>query len=238
MPPVNMKDVAARAGVSVGTVSNVINRPVGGASGHPGQGRGLRSLELGVRTECLGAAAGRRAEPHHCVRRPRRRRTRSSPTWPEASRRVTRPKGLSLFVCNTDQSGARENRVSGTPHGAAGGRRPDHRRSGTPEPTAVAGSRQLGVPVVLVDRAPEHGRRLVHGRCGRCRRWPDGGGSSAWNWGTPRLAFVGGPAGVPQVADRHAGAQQAVAEAGLGDGGLLHLETAASDDRPRVERAG
>ena len=44
--------------------------------------------------------------------------------------------------------------------------------------------------------------------------------------GHRQLCFVGGPGTIPQVADRHRGAQKAVAAAGLADS-VLYLETSA-----------
>lgn len=86
--------------------------------------------------------------------------------------------------------------------------------------------RRLGIPVVLVDRAPDSAAEW-------CSVGVDdiAGGEMATNHlleiGHRQLCFVGGPGTIPQVADRHTGAQKAVAVAGLGDDALLHLETSA-----------
>ena len=227
-----MKDVAARAGVSVGTVSNVINRP--------------DSVRPITRAKVETAIAELAFVPNASARQLVIGQSRTiayvvldaaNPFFTDVARgieEVTGPQGFSLFICNSDQSAARENRYL---------ERLTELRVGGVLITAfdyqnphLSRLRQLGVPVVLVDRAPDMDDEW-------CTVGVDdvAGGHMAvghlLELGHTQLAFVGGPAGVPQVAHRHAGAQQAVAEAGLGDGGLLHLETAASTI-VQGERAG
>ncbi|MGO9857734.1 MAG: LacI family DNA-binding transcriptional regulator [Acidimicrobiales bacterium] len=222
MPDVNIKDVAARAGVSVGTVSNVLNRPSVVRPATRARVEGA-ILELGFvpNASARQLVVGQSRTIAYVVL------DASNPFFTDVARgieEITRPKGLSLFVCNTDQSGTREDeylerlmelRVAGvliTPLGYASER--------------LRRLRRLGVPVVLVDRAPSTSDDW-------CAVGVDdvAGGEMAVNHllelGHRRLAFVGGPAGVPQVADRLAGAHAAATARGRGDVALRHVETSA-----------
>ena len=102
-----IKDVAARAGVSVGTVSNVLNRPERVSETDPSQGaagdRRARLRPQRVRADsCAPGAAGR--SPTSGSPSP----TRSSPTWPGASRRSPASNGMAVFLCNSDGDPSRE----------------------------------------------------------------------------------------------------------------------------------
>ena len=103
----SVKDVAAAAGVSLGTVSNVLNRPdrVSAAT----RERVERAMvDLGfVRNESARGTA-RRAEPARSPTSCSTPATPSSPTSPRASSWPPRPPTLSLFICNSDNRAARE----------------------------------------------------------------------------------------------------------------------------------
>ncbi|GLY19312.1 LacI family transcriptional regulator [Kineosporia rhizophila] len=200
---VSVKDVAAAAGVSVGTVSNVLNRPdrVGAAT----RSRVESAIErLGfVRNESarhLRAGASRTIG--YLVL------DAANPFFTDVARGVeeaARDAGLAVFLCNSDNSRQREHeylellfeqRVRGvlvTPVNPAG-----------VDASLPPG---VGVPVVLVDRTggekycsvsvdDVYGGRLA--------------GQYLRESGHERIAFVGGPESVGQVQDRLAGFQEAV----------------------------
>lgn len=220
MPPVTMKDVAARAGVSVGTVSNVINRP--------------STVRPTTRARVETAIAELQFVPNASARQLVIGQSRTiayvvldaaNPFFTDIARgieEVTGPQGFSLFLCDSDQSPVRENRYL---------ERLTELRVGGVLITAfnyqnhqLRQLREFGVPVVLVDRAPDQSE-------GWCTVGVDdvAGGELAMDHllelGHTRLAFVGGPPQMPQVADRHLGAQRAVARAKLGGDVVQYLET-------------
>ncbi|MCD5351851.1 LacI family DNA-binding transcriptional regulator [Kineosporia mesophila] len=213
---VSVKDVAAAAGVSVGTVSNVLNRPdrVGAAT----RSRVESAIEkLGfVRNESarhLRAGASRTIG--YLVL------DAANPFFTDVARGVeeaARDAGLAVFLCNSDNSRQREHeylellfeqRVRGvlvTPVDPGGVGR-----------AALPG---IGVPVVLVDRT---------GGDDWCSVSVDDvyGGRLAGEYlvesGHERFAFVGGPDSIGQVQDRLSGFRGAVEGAGV----LTELPTAA-----------
>ena len=220
MPPVTMKDVAARAGVSVGTVSNVLNRPA--------------TVRPATRAKVAAAIAELKFVPNASARQLAIGQSRTiayvvldagNPFFTDVARgieEVTGPHGLSLFICDSDQSAAREDqylerltemRVGGVLITAFDYQNP-----------RLWQLRQLGVPVVLVDRAPDMSDNW-------CTVGVDdvAGGEMAighlLELGHTQLAFVGGPPEVDQVADRFQGAQTASAAAGLENDALQYLET-------------
>jgi LacI family transcriptional regulator len=219
-PPVNIKDVATRAGVSVGTVSNVLNRP---AVVRPATRAKVETAigELGFvpNASARQLVVGQNHTIAYVVL------DASNPFFTDVARgieEVAEAADLSLFICNSDQSAAREDRflerltelrVAGVLVTALDY---DNERLGQ--------LRQLGVPVVLVDRAPDMADNW-------CAVGVDdiAGGELAVahliETGYDRLAFVGGPLSVPQVGDRLTGARKAVADAGMSKNSLLHLET-------------
>ena len=222
MSDVNIKDVAARAGVSVGTVSNVLNRPsVVRAATRARVEHAILELGFVPNASARQLVIGQSRTIAYVVL------DASNPFFTDVARgieEVTRPQGLSLFICNTDQNAAREDEYL---------ERLTELRVAGVLITALDSSnarlhrlRQLGAPVVLVDRAPSTSDDW-------CAVGVDdvAGGEMAVNHllelGHRRLAFVGGPAGVPQVADRRAGAHAAVAAAGLDDVALRYVETSA-----------
>ena len=88
------------AGVSLGTVSNVLNRPERVSARDPDAGRAGDGRPR-LRPQRVGPAAARRPQPDAGLRGARRHATRSSPTSPQA-RGGRRGAGLSLFLCNSD----------------------------------------------------------------------------------------------------------------------------------------
>ena len=203
--PASIRDVAARAGVSVGTVSNVLNRPakVSAAASQ----RVLSAIsELGF--VCNDAARQLRAGHSRTVglivldAR--------NPFFTDLARGAedrAATSGLSVIMGNSDENPEREStyldlfeeqRVLGvliSPFGDV--------------TKHLERLRGRGIPAVLVDRSGDGslfssvsvddvagGRLAVEHLLSVGRR---------------RIAFVGGPFGIRQVADRHAGAELAVA---------------------------
>jgi LacI family transcriptional regulator len=215
-----IKDVAALAGVSVGTVSNVLNRPanVGDAT----RARVEKAIaELGfIRNESARQLrAGRSRTVAYVLL------DAGNPFFTDVARGVeetAREAGLALFLCNSDQDAKREDdyldllveqRVRGvlvTPVDPDGDR--------------LAALPGRGVPVVLLDRAQ-------HGGFEGCSVSVDDveGGELAvahlLELGHTRIAFVGGPTGIVQVRERLEGARRALAAAGLEDGALVEIIT-------------
>jgi LacI family transcriptional regulator len=208
--------VAERAGVSVGTVSNVLNRPEIVSDAAAGRVRDAIE-ELGfVRNEPARQlrTGGSRTLAYVVL-------DTANPFFTDVAagvEEVAAERGLAVYLCNSRQSAERqtsylellgEQRVLGalvTPV-----------RPGT-EGLAVPG--EQGMPVVLVDRQDPEGQFCsvsvddVLGGELAVRHLLDGGHR--------RIAFVGGPLSIGQVADRHAGAQRAA-----GSAELTAIETAA-----------
>lgn len=202
---VSVRDVAAAASVSVGTVSNVLNRP--GQVAPATVARVMRAIdELGfVRNDA--------------ARQLRAGRSRSiglvvldvgNPFFAEVARGAEEraaEAGMTVLLGNSDEMPAREaahlelfreQRVNGV--------------LVTPASDDLALLRRLrdgGVPVILVDRevAEEAFDSVSVDDV-------EGGRLAAQHLlelGRTRLAYVGGPASIPQVADRLRGARNAVA---------------------------
>jgi LacI family transcriptional regulator len=213
-----MKDVAAVAGVSIGTVSNVLNRPhlVSEATRLRVQ---AAIVELGfVRNETARQLrAGSSRTIAYVVL------DAANPFFNDVARgveEIARAEGMVVYLCNSNQDGLREReylerlreqRVQGvliTPIDPDGERLAE-----------MAGS--SGMPVVLVD---------CHARDdATCSVAVDDilGGQLALEHlletGHERIVFVGGPMTVPQVRDRYQGAHDALTKAGGAE--LIHLET-------------
>jgi LacI family transcriptional regulator len=214
-----MKDVAARAGVSVGTVSNVLNRP--------------QLVSEVTRSRVQAAIAELGFVRNETARQLRAGRSRTiayvvmdaaNPFFNDVARGVedtARAEGVAVYLCNSNQDAAREReylerlreqRVQGvliTPIDPSGER--------------LAEMPGRGTPVVLVDcQAPDPTW---------CSVAVDDelGGELALTHllesGHERIAFVGGPMSVPQVRDRHRGALRALADAGRPASALVLLET-------------
>lgn len=234
MASVSIKDVAARAGVSLGTVSNVLNRP---AAVRPTTRAKVEAAisELGFvpNGSARQLAAGRSRTIAYLVL------DTSNPFFNDVARgieEVARTNGLTLFLCNSDQDAQREDeyleqlaqlRVRGVLITAMDYSNP-----------RLSGLRDQGVPVVLVDRAPDTAQDW-------CTVGVDdvAGGQLAISHlveaGHRRLGLIGGPADIPQVADRHTGALNAMAAAGLDPESLVWIKTDAltiADGRRAGER--
>jgi LacI family transcriptional regulator len=202
--PVTIKDVARHAGVSVGTVSNVINHT------------DRVSRETRARVEA--AIADLHFVRNESARQLRARQSRivgilvldiTNPFFTEVARGVEDvlgPAGLSVVLCDSDTDEDRqdryvqlltEQRVQGVLVVPVG---PMHRQ--------VARLRRQGISVVLLDSEAPEGLA--------CSVSVDdvGGGKSAVQHllalGHRRIAFVGGKGRESQVADRAKGAQVAL----------------------------
>jgi len=205
----SVKDVAAAAGVSLGTVSNVLNRPDRVAVAT--RERVERAMmELGfVRNESARSlrAGSTRTLAYVML-------DAGNPFFTDVSEGIedgADHAGLSLFLCNSDSRSEREvrhlehleeQRVHGiliTPVDPEG-----------PHLDRIAGR---GMPLVIVDRIRK-GDRF-------CSVAVDDflGGRIAVehliDQGHRRVTFVGGPLSIGQVADRYAGARAAWKQAGL-----------------------
>ncbi len=201
---VSVRDVAAAASVSVGTVSNVLNRPAQVAPATVA--RVMRAIEeLGfVRNDA--------------ARQLRAGRSRSiglvvldvgNPFFAEVARGAedrAAEAGMTVLLGNSDETPAREaahlelfreQRVNGVLVTPA-----------SEDLTLLRRLRDGGVPVILVDRdVPDEAFDSVSVDD------VEGGRLAAQHLldlGRARLAYVGGPASIPQVADRLSGARAAV----------------------------
>src|SRR3954471_5416397 len=216
---VGIKDVARVAGVSVGTVSNVINRP--------------DSVATETRARVLSAIDRLGYVRSESARQLRAGRSRimgllvldmGNPFFVDVARgaeRAAREDGLGVMVCNSAQSASEEaeylslfaeQRVRGvllTPTDASG--------------RNIDSFRRHGIPFVLVDRVAEGTTECsvsvddVAGGALAVRHLVDAGHRS--------IAYVSGPPGLNQVRDRRTGALNALAEAGLGPECLRELPT-------------
>ena len=196
---VSIKQVAATAGVSVGTVSNVLNHP--SAVADRTRERVLDVMrDLGfVRNESARLLrAGRSRMLGHVVL------DVSNPFFTDVARGAEEEAhgaGLAVILCNTDERPDKERRYLELLE--------EQRVQGvliTPTDEAsdqLRAMRSRGMPVVLVDRAA--------GLDDACSVGVDdvaGGELVAGHLlerGHRRIAFVGGPFTLPQVRDRHAG---------------------------------
>ncbi|MCJ1697474.1 LacI family transcriptional regulator [Rathayibacter caricis] len=206
MPSVSVRDVAARAGVSVGTVSNVLNRP-----------------------ERVGAESVRRVQEaiaelgfvrNDAARQLRAGRSRSiglvvldagNPFFSDLARGAearAAESGLAVLLGNTDDDARREaayldlfeeQRVGGVLISPLG-----------EDSTRLDRLRSHGIPCVLVDR------HSLDPALSSVAVDDVAGGRLAvehlLSLGRRRLAVVGGPESIRQVADRLAGARAAVRE--------------------------
>ncbi len=213
-----VKDVAARAGVSVGTVSNVLNRP--------------EMVSDGTRTKVLRAIAELGFVRNESGRQLRAGRSRTiaylmldaaNPFFTDVAKGiedVARANGVALYICNSDSDAAREadylellleQRVRGVLI------TPVDEDTSQLDPLL-----RQGIPVVLVDRGAgvtwcsvgvddvEGGELAVTHLCEQ---------------GHQRIAFIGGPMSTVQVADRLQGARRAAQASGRSPDSLLVLET-------------
>ena len=216
--PVSIREVAALAGVSVATVSNVINRPE--IVAQPTRDRVQAAImELGfVRNESARQLRAGRSRTIGLVVL-----DVANPFFTDVARGVedeANKAGLAVILCNSDDQERKENRYLDVLE--------EHRVHGVLiTPVAGAGTRlaslqKRGTPVVLVDsRSPSRGQ---------CSVAVDDvmGGDLAMSHllaaGHERIAYVAGPASIRQVADRHEGAQRALRRVGVAADDLTIIE--------------
>jgi LacI family transcriptional regulator len=219
--PVSIRDVAAHAGVSVATVSNVLNRP--DIVARPTRDRVNASIrELGfVRNESARQLRAGRSRTIGLVVL-----DVANPFFTDLARGVedeANKAGLAVILCNSDDQERKEKRYLELLE--------EHRVQGVLiTPVVGAGSRlsrlqRRGTPVVLVDsRSPSRGQ---------CSVAVDDvlGGDLAVSHllagGHQDIAFVAGPQTIRQVADRHEGALRALERAGRGPGDLQMIDVGA-----------
>jgi LacI family transcriptional regulator len=217
---ISVKDVAARAGVSLGTVSNVLNRPerVSAATRERVEAA-IRELGFVRNESARHLRAGSSRTVAYLVL------DASNPFFTDVARgveEVAREERWAVFLCNSDDDAAREadyvdllleQRVRGvlvTPV--------DRANEGLPL------LRARGIPVVLVDRS------AGPGWCSVSVDDVEGGYLAVTHLlesGHERIGYVGGPPGVPQVQDRLAGSRKALDDAGRDADALTVLQTAA-----------
>jgi LacI family transcriptional regulator len=217
----SVKEVARQAGVSVGTVSNVLNRP--------------HLVAPATRQRVLDAIAGLGFVRNESARQLRAGHSRtiglvvldvSNPFFTDVARGVedaATAAGLAVIVCNSDEKAERERRYLDLLE--------EHRVQGiliTPVSGVNERLRQLqrrGTPVVLLDRwAP------TRDHCSVSVDDVSGGELAAAHLveqGHQRIAFVGGPFSIKQVHDRRDGATRALLAAGLPAGALTVVATPA-----------
>jgi LacI family transcriptional regulator len=211
-------DVAARAGVSLGTVSNVLNRPDRVAPAT--RDRVMRAIqELGfVRNEAARQLRAGRSRTIGLVVL-----DVGNPFFTDLARGVeatATKSGLSVVLCNSNDSDDREQHYLSLLQ--------EQRAFGiliTPvgkEMAAIDAVRRMGTPVVLVDRGSNRrqGSVSVNDRVGG-----ELAVAHLISQGHKRIGFVGGPLAINQVSERLAGARIAMQAAGLRDTALVVIET-------------
>ncbi|MFB9905689.1 LacI family DNA-binding transcriptional regulator [Allokutzneria oryzae] len=213
-----MKDVAAKAGVSLGTVSNVLNKPDRVSA--PTRDRVQAAIEqLGfVRNE-----TARQLRSGHSRTLAYVALDSGNPFFTDVAEGVqdaAEASGLAVFLCNSREDGGRQDfyldmleqqRVEGiliTPTDNATDRLDQVRRR--------------GIPVVVVDRdaGPDFCSVTVDDVAGG-----ELAATHLLEAGHRRIAFIGGPMTIGQAADRLTGARKAVASVPGAE--LVVLETSA-----------
>jgi LacI family transcriptional regulator len=229
--PISIREVAAQAGVSVGTVSNVLNRP--DIVAQPTRDRVHAAIKaLGfVRNESARQLRAGRSRTIGLVVL-----DVANPFFTDVARGVedeASMSGLSVILCNSDEQLPKETRYLELLE--------EHRVQGiliTPVAGAderLARLQQRGTPVILVDSRSPSGSQ-----CSVAVDDVLGGDvavSHLLDGGHQRIAFVGGPFSLRQVADRLEGATRALRRAAGASGGaagasgaadgLMMIETAA-----------
>ncbi|WAL66173.1 LacI family DNA-binding transcriptional regulator [Amycolatopsis cynarae] len=216
-----IKDVAAAAGVSLGTVSNVLNRP--------------DRVSPATRAKVEAAMAELRFVRNESARQLRAGRSRilayvmldgSNPFFSDVAEGMedTADEGdLSLFLCNSANRPERER--------AYLSRLEQQRVQGIlitpidPDAPVLDEIALRGTPVVIVDRT-----RATRTHCTVAVDDMLGGALAVQHlleMGHERIAFIGGPMSLGQVRDRREGALRALRDAGFGDDHLVDLDTSA-----------
>jgi LacI family transcriptional regulator len=219
--PVSIREVAAHAGVSVGTVSNVLNRPdIVAQSTRDRVHEAIKALGF-VRNESARQLRAGRSRIIGLVVL-----DVANPFFTDVARGVedeASRSGLAVILCNSDDQLPKETRYLELLE--------EHRVQGILI-TPVAGPderlallQRRGTPVVLLDSTSPSG--------GQCSVAVDDllGGDVAMSHlldgGHERLAYIGGPLSIRQVADRRDGALRALARAGRDPAALQMIETRA-----------
>lgn len=215
----SVKDVAALAGVSVGTVSNVLNRPDRVSTATRARVHDAMA-ELGfVRNESARQLrAGRSSVIAYVVL------DTGNPFFTDVALGIedaAQDSDLSLFLCNSHQQPTREHDYLA--------RLEQQRVQGVlitpvdPDFALLDELPQRGTPVVLVDRIRDtdtHCSVSVDDRLGG-RLAVD----HLLELGHRRIAFVGGPDVLNQVRDRRQGARESLEAAGLDPDSLIEVDT-------------
>ncbi|MGZ4465002.1 MAG: LacI family DNA-binding transcriptional regulator [Nocardioides sp.] len=215
----SVKDVAASAGVSLGTVSNVLNRPERVSAATRARVE-QAMLDLGfVRNESARALRAGQSRTLAYVML-----DAGNPFFTDVAQGIelaAEASGLSLFICNSDNRTAREEthlahlqqqRVQGiliTPV--------------DPDADNLDAIARHGTPLVIVDRI-----RHDESFCSVAVDDVLGGRLAVEHLvdrGHTRVAFVGGPLSIGQVGDRLDGARAAWADAGLPEDDFLTVPT-------------
>ena len=236
MARVGIREVAAHAGVAVGTVSHYLNHPDKVSAEKADRIRVVhRDPRVRPEQRRPSAAAGHQ-------HRDRLHRARREQPLLRRDRRERRAPGIRLRGQRVPRQLAPQQRARGRlpPRvRAASGARPDRLVApadrGSPRRRRGRGARRpcsSGRPPGRTSRPRCHSTTSTAGG----RRW-----SICSSVGCRRIAFVGGPLGIPQVADRLAGASDAVR-----DGARCHARghqrsptarsAAAARSRPRCSR--
>ncbi|MBA8826441.1 LacI family transcriptional regulator [Saccharopolyspora lacisalsi] len=216
---VGIKDVAHRAGVSIGTVSNALNRPDRVSADTRARVRAVID-ELGyVRSE-----SARQLRAGHSRIVALLVLDIGNPFFADVARgaeQAAREQGVGVMMCNSAQdveaeslylSMFAEQRVRGvlvTPADTTGG--------------SLASFRRHGIPYVFVDRVVDS-----HDSCSVSVDDVTGGRLAVRHLlegGHAHVAYVSGPANLAQCEDRRVGARMATEEAGLDAEALTVLET-------------
>jgi LacI family transcriptional regulator len=214
----SVRDVAAHAGVSVGTVSNVLNRP--------------EAVAPATRAKVQRAIAELGFVPNESARQLRAGQSRTiglvvldvgNPFFTDVAKGVedaVTEAGLTVILCDSAEQVERESRyldvleaqrVRGiliTPVEGVGKR--------------IRALRQHDIPVVLVDRFAS-----TRNVCSVSVDDVYGGELAATHLveqGHRRIAFVGGPFGLKQVQDRYDGARSTLLMAGMPEAALVKVE--------------
>ncbi len=215
----SVKDVAVAAGVSLGTVSNVLNRPERvSASTRERVERAMADLGF-VRNEAARALRAGRSRTLAYVML-----DAGNPFFTDVAQGIelaAESADLSLFICNSNNRASREDthlahlqqqRVQGiliTPV--------------DPDAASLDAIARHGTPLVIVDRT-----RRGDDFCSVAVDDVLGGRLAVEHLidrGHSRVAFLGGPSSIGQVADRWRGAQEAWADAGLPPDALVLIPT-------------